>query len=320
MKQDAYKFSWKKGLRTDDSLNVNESTRIKSENFQLTMKPESQNSKTLKVSIAEVQNRFKDFGRRLLVAVYHKHRKFLANRNTPNNPKRSEEQVEKEYPLDKLKSWHEKFDLREHVYELAALDLELPEKPGISSPGTPKGSAGRHFLQMFTDQKASFQQTPPATPKKNAEETNTTPNYMNTPEYKRLPPGLKKKYEEKRLKEQEKAMLKQDREAHAKVNDLKQLFDVARAIKSYFNIKRVSSAPVDSLAKKVSKSADTLSSEHDATLKITELCKIDGVDETLELLDLDGRAYVRMKPNTTLKMINDCIEMKMQRERGHLVA
>ena len=63
IKDDAWEFKWSKGLRMEESTNELETTRIKSQNFQLTMKPvnleEKGSSSPIKNATSPIKKAFK---------------------------------------------------------------------------------------------------------------------------------------------------------------------------------------------------------------------------------------------------------------------
>jgi len=316
--EDAYEYSWKKGLRLDSGVNASESTRIKTENYQLTMKPlqpEHQKTKSqFKIKFSEIQSRLTDFGRRLLVLTYFKHRNFLMKKHPEKYP--SIEELEKTHSLDKLTRWHPEFDLSKEVGSLVELEKDLPKKPGCSSTDGPGTPSGRQFLEHFTKTPTtSFGLTPPGTPKKSGSKS-PEPEWKSSPEYRRLPATLKKKYEERMIRDQQKAMIAIQRRAAGKVADLSTLKDVATGLKSIFNLEKKSSASLTELVKKLNRSGK-LTTEQDTLSKIRALCNLEGVKDgkILEILSEYGEEYLVIKPGATVGELHACVDLKIQREQ-----
>jgi len=340
IKDDAYAFSWKKGLRTEDDINELESARIKSDNFQLTMKPvnlvktdglgsSNEPPKTPglgrheQMTVGHVQERLKDFSRRLLVSVYEKHRAFRAQAKGI-----SEAQEEQEFPLSKLRFWHPGFSLQSCARDLKEFMVEFPPKPVagqiLNNPATPV--SGRKLLQSMASSNrraaaSSFvEQTPP--PDSAVRPVVSRPDYLDSPEYKSLPKSLQVKYEERMRKAAEKSMLKERQNREGQLDEIKSLYEIARGLKSYYTVTQTLSGSIHTIATQISKTSNTMITAKASVAKIKQLSELKAVkDENLfEIVSMGGgtQMYVKMKPTTKLQQLQDAIDLALERKTREL--
>jgi len=359
IKEDSWKFDWKRGLRSEGSTNELESSRIKSDNFQMTMKPINletptsseklapQTPKTQKpltntpkstpkspilaafkhvrMEVQHTQTRLSDFTRRLLVAVYEKHRKFrAAKRNV------TEEQEEKEYPLNKLQQWDPEFALNTDVPKISdfGVGVELPQKPGTSggaTPGTPCNSRG--LLQKFLKTparglKEEFS-ADLGTPASESTPVTAKPSGLEaSPGYKNLPASLLRKYESRRLANISKAVVKTEQKESAELADLKSLYEVARGIKSFYTSNKTTSGLIGQIASNIARTSKSLISDQDAEDKINRLVALDTVkcDKLLEIFKYDGgkEIYVKLGAKVKLADFKVAIDLSVERKEREL--
>jgi hypothetical protein len=358
IKEDSWDFDWKRGLRSESSTNELESSRIKSDNFQMTMKPINlepltssekltpQTPKTQKpltntpkstpkspilaafkhvrMEVQHTQTRLSDFTRRLLVAVYEKHRKFrAAKRNV------TEEQEEKEYPLNKLQQWDPEFSLNTDVPKISdfGVGVELPQKPGTSgaTPGTPCNSRG--LLQKFLKTPAKGLKeglsADLGTPASESTPVTAKPSGLeSSPGYKNLPASLLRKYESRRLANISKAVVKTEQKESAELADLKSLYEVARGIKSFYTSNKTTSGLIGQIASNIARTSKSLISDQDAEDKINRLVALDTVkcDKLLEIFKYDGgkEIYVKLGANVKLADFKVAIDLSVERKEREL--
>merc|ERR1712173_88813 len=207
------------------------------------------------------------------------------------------------YPLDRLQKWDPEFSLNSGVPKLNEFSVDLPLKPGSSgTPGTPCNSRGLLQKMLKTPASSKPEYSDLGTPK-----GKSTPvsSLLNSPAHKGMPASLLKKYEERRRKNMEKEVEKSQQKESAELSDLKSLYDVARAIKSYYAINKVTSGLITSIASNITKTSKSLISDKDAEDKIRRLVDLETVknDKLLELIKLEGgkQTYVRLGVNVKLQ-------------------
>jgi len=351
IKEDSWKFDWKRGLRSEGSTNELESSRIKSDNFQMTMKPINlepssekitpQTPKTQKplkttpstptspilaafkhvrMEVQHTQTRLSDFTRRLLVAVYEKHRKFrAAKRNV------TEEQEEKDYPLDMLQKWDPEFALNTDVPKISEFGVDLPQKPGSSgTPGTPCNSRGLLQKMLKTPGRGLKDGLAAdlGTPKSESTPVSAKPTGSTTPGYNNLPASLLRKYESRRLANISKTVEKTQQKESAELADLKSLYEVARGIKSYYTSNKVTSGLIGKIASNIARTSKALISDKDAEDKIHRLVELDTVkgDKLLEIFRYDGgkEVYVKLGAKVKLADFKVAIDLSVERKEREL--
>lgn len=357
IKEDSWKFDWKRGLRSEGSTNELETSRIKSDNFQMTMKPvnlepltekltPTSNTQTpnaqkplktatpstpkspilaafkhVRMEVQHTQTRLSDFTRRLLVAVYEKHRKFRATKRNV-----TEEQEEKEYPLDMLQKWDPEFALNTAVPKISEFGVDLPQKPGSSgTPGTPCNSRG--LLQKMLKTPGRGLNSGLAADS-GAPETESTPisakpsGLEASPGYKNLPASLLRKYESRRLANISKTVEKTQQKESAELADLKSLYEVARGIKSFYSSNKVTSGLIGKIASNIARTSKALISEKDAEDKINRLVELDTVkgDKLLEIFKYDGgkEVYVKLGAKVKLADFKVAIDLSVERKEREL--